>query len=47
MFKTTKIERKIKEINLLMDVQINLFVQNFRPLFLTVSPEIIMKLIRN
>ena len=47
MFKATKIERKIKEVNLLMDVQINLFVQKFRPLFLTVSPEIIMKLIRN
>ena len=30
-----------------MDVQINLFVQNFTPLFLTVSPEIIMALIRN
>ena len=30
-----------------MDVQINLFVQNFTPLFLTVSLEIIMALIRN
>ena len=37
MFKATEVEIIIKEINLLIDMQINLFVQNFIPLFLALQ----------
>ena len=37
MFKATLVEREIKEINLLINLQINLFVQKLRTLFLAVS----------
>ena len=42
MFKATEVEIIIREINLLIDMQINLFVQNFIPLFLAVSPALVM-----
>ena len=33
MFKAAEVERKIRGINLLIDMQINLCVKNVRPLF--------------
>ena len=47
MFKATEVEKKIREINLLVDVRINLFMQNFRPFYLPVFPAIVMGLVRN
>ena len=47
MFKSTEVERKIREINLLINMYRNLFEQNFRPFFLAVSPAIVMGLVRN
>ena len=37
MFKADKVEKEIREINLLIDTEINLFVHNFKPLFLALS----------
>ena len=42
MFKATEVKKKIREINLLFDLQISLFVQNFRTLLLAVSPATVM-----
>ena len=48
MFKSTEVERKIREINLLIDMYRRDFLeQNFRPFFLAVSPAIVMGLVRN
>ena len=47
MVKAAEVERKIREINLLTDMQIYLFVRNLRPLLLAVSVAIVMGLIRN
>ena len=47
MFKAAEAKRKIREINPLIDMQIKLFVRNFRPLFHAVSAGIVMGLIRN
>ena len=45
--KASEVERKLREINLPINMQINLFIQNFRPLFLAVSPAIVTGLFRN
>ena len=39
MFKATEAEKKIREINLLVDVRINFFMQNFRPFYLRLSSD--------
>ena len=44
MFKATEVKKKI---DLVIDLQINLFVQNFRTLLLAVSPATVMGLIKN
>ena len=44
MFKATEVKKKK---DLVIDLQINLFVQNFRTLLLAVSPATVMGLIKN
>ena len=47
MFKAAEAKRKIREINPLINMQINLFERNFRPLFHAIYVGIVMGLIRN
>ena len=39
MFKATEVGKKIREINLLVDVRIKFFMQNFRPFYLRLSSD--------
>ena len=43
MFNAIEVDRDIREIHLLIDMQLNLFVQNLKPLFLAVSPAVVVR----
>ena len=47
MFKTTETEREIREINPLIDMQINLSLCRTSDHYFSVSPAIVMGLVRN